>query len=61
MTSVSDWGADLRKSRLGIAVVHADSVKPNAMTPTIRLMTINLGGLGPPLPRTCHRVAGDPT
>jgi hypothetical protein len=31
MASVSDCGADLRKSRPGIAVVHADSVKPNAM------------------------------
>jgi hypothetical protein len=60
MASVSDCGADLRKSRPGIAVVHADSVKPNAMTPMTRLMTPNLGDLKRLSPRTGHRVAGEP-
>src|SRR5207249_828957 len=38
MASVSDCGADLRKSRLGIVVEHAASMKPPAMTAMTRLM-----------------------
>jgi hypothetical protein len=32
MASISDCGADLRKSRLGIVAEHAASMKPPAMT-----------------------------
>jgi hypothetical protein len=38
MASVSDCGADLRKSRLGIVVEHAASMKPHAMTAMTRLI-----------------------
>jgi hypothetical protein len=38
MASVSACGADFMKSRLGIVVEHAASMKPHAMTAMTRLM-----------------------
>jgi hypothetical protein len=38
MASDSACGADFMKSRLGIVVEHAASMKPHAMTAMIRLM-----------------------
>src|SRR6266511_5674650 len=51
MASVSDCGADLRKSRLGIVAEHAASIRPQATTAITRLM-IPPGGNRRRSPRT---------
>jgi hypothetical protein len=52
MASVSDCGADLRKSKLGIVAEHAANIRPHAMTAMTRLMIPTpLGGIGRLLPQ----------
>src|SRR6266508_1567277 len=51
MASVSDCGADLRKSRLGIVAEHAASIRPQATTAITRIMIPPPRRQPPPLPQ----------
>ena len=62
MVSDSVCGADFMKSRLGIVVEQAASMKPHTVTAMIRLMigSYHLGDMRPPLPQNTTIEAQQP-
>ena len=62
MASDSACGADYMKSRLGIVVEQAGSMKPHTVTAMTRLMigSHHVGDMGPPLPQNTTIEAQQP-